>query len=170
MMMYVCEKEVCLLCAGYECERRGKGEREVRLRELSENSWRRERTIISKFQVVSSAPFCYFPAFLGFSVRRVSPPCIHGEKACGKWYECNKYFFDMLGKWDGLHIIHSFMVLFQVLGIPWDVDTNGLKEYMIKFGELEDCIVMKVSNASFFLLYLALSFVNTTLHVVCFRV
>ncbi|KAL9245796.1 hypothetical protein vseg_019404 [Gypsophila vaccaria] len=30
-----------------------------------------------------------------------------------------------------------------VLGIPWDIDTNGLKEYMIKFGELEDCIVMK---------------------------
>jgi len=30
------------------------------------------------------------------------------------------------------------------LGIPWDVDTDGLKEYMSKFGELEDCIVMKV--------------------------
>lgn len=30
-----------------------------------------------------------------------------------------------------------------VLGIPWDVDTNGLKEYMSKFGELEDCVVMK---------------------------
>ncbi|KAK2357109.1 hypothetical protein P8452_71621 [Trifolium repens] len=30
-----------------------------------------------------------------------------------------------------------------VLGIPWDVDTDGLKEYMSKFGELEDCIVMK---------------------------
>ncbi|KAL8168283.1 LOW QUALITY PROTEIN: hypothetical protein V2J09_009782 [Rumex salicifolius] len=30
-----------------------------------------------------------------------------------------------------------------VLGIPWDVDTDGLKEYMIRFGELEDCIVMK---------------------------
>lgn len=34
----------------------------------------------------------------------------------------------------------------MVLGIPWDVDTNGLKEYMIKFGELEDCIVMKERN------------------------
>ncbi|PWA13725.1 RNA-binding protein Musashi 2 [Artemisia annua] len=30
-----------------------------------------------------------------------------------------------------------------VLGIPWDVDTEGLREYMLKFGELEDCIVMK---------------------------
>ncbi|XP_042486160.1 uncharacterized RNA-binding protein C660.15-like [Macadamia integrifolia] len=30
-----------------------------------------------------------------------------------------------------------------VLGIPWDVDTDGLREYMNKFGELEDCIVMK---------------------------
>ncbi|KAF6143988.1 hypothetical protein GIB67_017596 [Kingdonia uniflora] len=30
-----------------------------------------------------------------------------------------------------------------VLGIPWDIDTQGLKEYMSKFGELEDCIVMK---------------------------
>ncbi|KAL0377708.1 UNVERIFIED_CONTAM: Heterogeneous nuclear ribonucleoprotein 1 [Sesamum radiatum] len=30
-----------------------------------------------------------------------------------------------------------------VLGIPWDVDTEGLREYMTKFGELEDCIVMK---------------------------
>ncbi|KAL3526783.1 hypothetical protein ACH5RR_011439 [Cinchona calisaya] len=30
-----------------------------------------------------------------------------------------------------------------VLGIPWEVDTDGLREYMTKFGELEDCIVMK---------------------------
>ncbi|XP_047094330.1 heterogeneous nuclear ribonucleoprotein A/B-like isoform X1 [Lolium rigidum] len=30
-----------------------------------------------------------------------------------------------------------------VLGIPWDVDTEGLKEYMTKFGPLDDCIVMK---------------------------
>ncbi|XP_061341126.1 uncharacterized protein LOC133287506 isoform X2 [Gastrolobium bilobum] len=30
-----------------------------------------------------------------------------------------------------------------VLGIPWDVDTEGLREYMTKFGELEDCVVMK---------------------------
>ncbi|XP_027075049.1 RNA-binding protein Musashi homolog 2 [Coffea eugenioides] len=30
-----------------------------------------------------------------------------------------------------------------VLGIPWEVDTEGLREYMTKFGELEDCIVMK---------------------------
>ncbi|KAK1438999.1 hypothetical protein QVD17_04814 [Tagetes erecta] len=30
-----------------------------------------------------------------------------------------------------------------VLGIPWEVDTEGLKDYMRKFGELEDCIVMK---------------------------
>ena len=34
--------------------------------------------------------------------------------------------------------------LMQVLGIPWDVDTDGLREYMSKFGDLEDCIVMKV--------------------------
>ena len=34
--------------------------------------------------------------------------------------------------------------LMQVLGIPWDVDTDGLREYMSKFGELDDCIVMKV--------------------------
>ncbi|KAM7252472.1 hypothetical protein ACFE04_024355 [Oxalis oulophora] len=30
-----------------------------------------------------------------------------------------------------------------VLGIPWDVDTEGLREYMTKFGEIEDCVVMK---------------------------
>ncbi|KAG1330710.1 DAZ-associated protein 1 [Cocos nucifera] len=30
-----------------------------------------------------------------------------------------------------------------VLGIPWDVDTDGLRQYMNKFGPLEDCIVMK---------------------------
>ncbi|XWS45268.1 hypothetical protein CRYUN_Cryun15aG0121900 [Craigia yunnanensis] len=30
-----------------------------------------------------------------------------------------------------------------VLGIPWEVDTEGLKEYMSKYGDLEDCIVMK---------------------------
>ncbi|MFX9847069.1 hypothetical protein ABTP16_14480, partial [Acinetobacter baumannii] len=30
-----------------------------------------------------------------------------------------------------------------VLGITWDVETEGLREYMSKFGELEDCIVMK---------------------------
>ena len=35
--------------------------------------------------------------------------------------------------------------MIQVLGIPWDIDTEGLREYMSKFGELEDCIVMKVS-------------------------
>ncbi|ONM34608.1 RNA-binding (RRM/RBD/RNP motifs) family protein [Zea mays] len=30
-----------------------------------------------------------------------------------------------------------------VLGIPWDVDTEGLREYMAKFGPLDDCVVMK---------------------------
>ncbi|XP_039020593.1 heterogeneous nuclear ribonucleoprotein 1-like isoform X2 [Hibiscus syriacus] len=30
-----------------------------------------------------------------------------------------------------------------VLGIPWEVDTEGLREYMSKYGDLEDCIVMK---------------------------
>ncbi|XP_077213073.1 RNA-binding (RRM/RBD/RNP motifs) family protein [Tasmannia lanceolata] len=30
-----------------------------------------------------------------------------------------------------------------VLGIPWDVDTEELREYMSKFGELDDAIVMK---------------------------
>ncbi|KAG6511688.1 hypothetical protein ZIOFF_029765 [Zingiber officinale] len=30
-----------------------------------------------------------------------------------------------------------------VLGIPWDVDTEGLREYMTKFGPLDDCVVMK---------------------------
>jgi RNA-binding protein Musashi len=29
------------------------------------------------------------------------------------------------------------------LGIPWDIDSDGLKDYMSKFGDLEDCIVMK---------------------------
>ncbi|XP_074308778.1 uncharacterized protein LOC141643493 [Silene latifolia] len=33
-----------------------------------------------------------------------------------------------------------------VLGIPWDIDTIGLQEYMIRFGELEDCVVMKERN------------------------
>lgn len=31
----------------------------------------------------------------------------------------------------------------MVLGIPWDVDTKGLREYMSKFGKLDDVIVMK---------------------------
>ncbi|CAD5175724.1 unnamed protein product [Musa acuminata subsp. malaccensis] len=30
-----------------------------------------------------------------------------------------------------------------VLGIPWDVDTEGLRQYMSKFGPLDDCVVMK---------------------------
>ncbi|KAF3793906.1 Heterogeneous nuclear ribonucleoprotein 27C [Nymphaea thermarum] len=30
-----------------------------------------------------------------------------------------------------------------VLGIPWDVNTEGLRQYMSKFGEIEDAIVMK---------------------------
>ncbi|XWS41907.1 hypothetical protein CRYUN_Cryun17cG0122500 [Craigia yunnanensis] len=30
-----------------------------------------------------------------------------------------------------------------VLGIPWEVGTEGLREYMSKYGDLEDCIVMK---------------------------
>ncbi|KAF3320093.1 heterogeneous nuclear ribonucleoprotein 27C [Carex littledalei] len=30
-----------------------------------------------------------------------------------------------------------------VLGIPWDVDSRGLEEYMSKFGNIVDCIVMK---------------------------
>ncbi|TYG89192.1 hypothetical protein ES288_A12G080100v1 [Gossypium darwinii] len=30
-----------------------------------------------------------------------------------------------------------------VLGIPWEVDTEGLREYMSNYGDLEDCIVMK---------------------------
>ena len=50
MMMSVCEKEVCLSCAGCEVERRERVEerRVVRLRELSENSRSiREREIRS---------------------------------------------------------------------------------------------------------------------------
>jgi RNA recognition motif-containing protein len=30
-----------------------------------------------------------------------------------------------------------------VLGIPWDIDTEGLRQYMLRFGELDDVIVMK---------------------------
>ncbi|KAA3461349.1 heterogeneous nuclear ribonucleoprotein A2-like protein 1-like isoform X2 [Gossypium australe] len=30
-----------------------------------------------------------------------------------------------------------------VLGIPWEVDTEGLRKYMSNYGDLEDCIVMK---------------------------
>ncbi|KAL0660456.1 hypothetical protein Bca4012_081041 [Brassica carinata] len=30
-----------------------------------------------------------------------------------------------------------------VLGIPWEIDSDGLRDYMSKFGDLEDCIVMK---------------------------
>ena len=45
-----------------------------------------------------------------------------------------------------MHIIIMWF-LFQVLGIPWDIDTDGLKAYMSKFGEPEDCIVMKVSSS-----------------------
>lgn len=39
----------------------------------------------------------------------------------------------------------TIFIKFKVLGIPWDVNTEGLREYMSKFGELEDCVVMKVS-------------------------
>ncbi|KAK8517532.1 hypothetical protein V6N12_016381 [Hibiscus sabdariffa] len=35
-----------------------------------------------------------------------------------------------------------------VLGIPWEVDTEGLREYMSKYGDLEDCIVMKERSTS----------------------
>jgi RNA-binding protein Musashi len=31
----------------------------------------------------------------------------------------------------------------QVLGIPWDIDTEGLRQYMSKYGDLDDIIVMK---------------------------
>ncbi|OMP02003.1 hypothetical protein COLO4_11423 [Corchorus olitorius] len=31
----------------------------------------------------------------------------------------------------------------MVLGIPWDVDTDGLREYMSKYGDIEDCVVLK---------------------------
>ncbi|XP_040364409.1 glycine-rich RNA-binding protein 3, mitochondrial-like [Rosa chinensis] len=31
----------------------------------------------------------------------------------------------------------------KFLGILWDIDTDVLREYMSKYGELEDCIVMK---------------------------
>ncbi|KAL5993248.1 hypothetical protein ACLOJK_014171 [Asimina triloba] len=30
-----------------------------------------------------------------------------------------------------------------ILGIPWDVDTDGLRQYMSQFGELADVMVMK---------------------------
>jgi RNA-binding protein Musashi len=36
------------------------------------------------------------------------------------------------------------LCIIKVLGIPWDVDTEGLREYMAKFGPLDDCVVMKV--------------------------
>ncbi|KAL2906292.1 Heterogeneous nuclear ribonucleoprotein 1, partial [Bienertia sinuspersici] len=52
------------------------------------------------------------------------------ERLSGSWFVAYRYIIAMERK-------------LVVLGIPWDVDTNGLKEYMIKFGELEDCIVMK---------------------------
>ena len=35
--------------------------------------------------------------------------------------------------------------LIQVLGIAWVVDTEGLQDYMGKFGDLDDVIVMRVS-------------------------
>ena len=35
--------------------------------------------------------------------------------------------------------------LIQVLGIPWDVDTEGLQDDMGKFVDLDDVIVMRVS-------------------------
>jgi RNA-binding protein Musashi len=33
--------------------------------------------------------------------------------------------------------------VYQVLGIPWDIDTEGLRQYMLRFGDLDDVIVMK---------------------------
>ncbi|THG20184.1 hypothetical protein TEA_005569 [Camellia sinensis var. sinensis] len=44
---------------------------------------------------------------------------------------------------DNLRGVKVTDFLEYVLGIPWDIDTDGLKDYMTKFGELEDCIVMK---------------------------
>lgn len=32
----------------------------------------------------------------------------------------------------------------QVLGIPWDVDSDELREYMSQFGDLVEAMVMKV--------------------------
>lgn len=32
----------------------------------------------------------------------------------------------------------------QVLGIPYSVDTQGFREYMQKFGDIEDVVVLKV--------------------------
>lgn len=39
--------------------------------------------------------------------------------------------------------LSSMATKLVVLGIPWDVETEKLREYMEKFGELDDCIVMK---------------------------
>ena len=48
--------------------------------------------------------------------------------------------------------LHSFSTLLcvaiQVLGIPYNVETDGLQEYMEQFGKLEDCIVLKVMCAA----------------------
>lgn len=43
--------------------------------------------------------------------------------------------------------IKKFISLFsdlQVLGIPWDVDSDELREYMSQFGNLVEAMVMKV--------------------------
>ncbi|GLJ49608.1 hypothetical protein SUGI_1052480 [Cryptomeria japonica] len=37
----------------------------------------------------------------------------------------------------------AFRSIWQVLGIPWNVNTEGLRNYMSKYGELEDVIVMR---------------------------
>lgn len=64
MMMYVCEKEVCLSCAGCECERRG-----TRIRKKERERWdferiregnKSERKIITNIWASFLARFCYF--------------------------------------------------------------------------------------------------------------
>lgn len=52
------------------------------------------------------------------------------------------------------------------------MDTEGLREYMSKFGDLEDCIVMKVSSSfdfySHYLIYMIFSLIKLGLDFFCF--
>ena len=56
--------------------------------------------------------------------------------------------------------------LIQVLGIPWDVDTDGLQDYRGKFGDLDDVIVMQVSLNSCNILNFELNYIGHESHFI----
>lgn len=166
-LTHVCEKEVCLSCAGLEC---------VRLRESVVRTRALRAYRFLSVRVSAFAPY----ASLVSGLLQLS----HGAKARGQFlcfvklielcFSSSPSIFFLSPMNDVIFcLIMRFLITIQVLGIPWDVDTDGLKEYMSKFGELEDCIVMKVGRHQIFIYVIVLfSFVlhNINAHFLCFLI